>query len=159
MLAFLIAQAVLVSRITIGEIAPDFMLLLVVLIALNRNAVTGAVLGFIVGFFQDLTNPELLGLNAMLKSIVGFMSGRAGAKTSPENIIFLFALFVAIALGHDLVYLMIYMWPNVGGAFGATFLTALPSALYTGVIGVFMNRLVGTFGKKVVTVFGKEGQQ
>ena len=79
-LVFLLLQAVLADRIAIGSVAPDFVLLVVLFFALYRGSVRGAVFGFVVGFLEDLGNPEYLGLNALVKSVMGFLVGEAGRK-------------------------------------------------------------------------------
>jgi rod shape-determining protein MreD len=154
----LLLQATLAPRIAFGEIAPDFVFLVVVVFALYKGAVYGAILGFAVGFLQDLGNPELLGLNALIKTLLGFVIGRVGAKTFPENALFLFGLFATAALGHDIVYLIFFKWPHLGSALLMTFIVALPSALYTAAFGLGMDKLATRFGAKAVA-FGKKGQQ
>lgn len=156
-LLFLLAQASLAPRISIGPVSPDFVLLIVVFFALYRGSIKGAIFGFLVGFLQDLGNPEMLGLNALTKSVLGFLMGRAGTKTFPDNFVFLAGLFFAAALGHDVVYLFLFKWPHVGQAFIVAASVALPSALYTCALGVAADAVMTIFGAKVVTTFGKEG--
>jgi hypothetical protein len=62
------------------------------------------------------------------------------------------------ALAHDFVYLLIYLWPGVGSALLTVVTRALPSALYTAVAGVAVERILALLGAKVVTSFGKERQ-
>lgn len=157
-LVFVLMQVALAGRIAIGHIEPDFLILIVAIFALYRGAVQGAVLGFIVGFLQDLTNPGFLGLNALAKSILGHAVGTTAAKTFPENVPFLFILFMSVSFGHDLIYLVFYHWPHMGTAFVALFSTALPSAAYTAVMGVAVQKLLSLASPKVVESLGKEGQ-
>jgi len=156
-LLFLLAQASLAPRISIGPVSPDFVFLIVVFFALYRGSIRGAIFGFLVGFMQDLGNPEMLGLNACVKSILGFVMGHAGAKTFPDNFAFLGGLFFVAAFGHDATYLLLLKWPHVGEAVVIAFTVALPSALYTSVLGVAADVVMTLFGAKVVTTFGKEG--
>jgi rod shape-determining protein MreD len=157
-LAFLVMQLALAQRISLGPITPDFLILGVVFLALHRGAIAGSIVGFCIGFVQDLFNPGFLGLNAMVKSILGFTIGKVGQKTFPENAPFLFVLFFAAAFGHDAVYLVFFKWPAVGGALAQMFTTSLGSAVYTAVIGVAAHRLIGLWGKKVVGSVGEKGQ-
>jgi len=157
MLVFLLLQAVLAPRVAIGQAAPDFILLIVVFFALYRGSVRGALLGFAVGLLQDLGNPDNLGLNALTKSLLGYFVGDAGTKTFPDRISVLFGLFAASAFAHDIVYLILFYWPRVGSAFVLMFTAALPSAVYTAVFGVLVDRVFALSGAKVVGVFGKEG--
>ena len=157
LLLFLLLQATLAPRIALGPIAPDFLLLVVVFFALYRGSVRGALLGFVVGLLQDLGNPEWLGLNALTKSLLGYFVGDAGTKTFPDSVTVLFALFAVSALGHDVVYLAIFYWPRVGSAFATMVTAAMPSAVYTALFGVLVDRVFALAGAKVVGVLGKEG--
>jgi rod shape-determining protein MreD len=157
-LFFLLMQLVVADRIALGPVAPDFLILLVVFFSLYRGAVPGSIFGFFVGFLQDLANPGFLGLNALTKSIMGYAAGKISAKTFPENIPFLFVLFSSVAFGHDLIYLIFFNWPDIASFFLLLFTAALPSAVYTGLFGVLVHKLLTTFGAKVVSAFGKEGQ-
>jgi len=156
-LVFLLLQAVLADRIAIGPVAPDFVILVVLFFALYRGSVRGALFGFVVGFLEDLGNPDYLGLNALVKSVMGFLVGGAGRKTFPDNAFLLFALFAIAAFGHDVVYLFVYHWPHVGSALLRVFTEALPCALYTALIGALVDRVAAMFGARVVTPSGKEG--
>ena len=158
MLACLLLQVTLAPKISFGQIAPDFVILVVVVFALYRGAIPVAILVFAVGFLQDLGNPEMLGLNALTKTLLGFAIGRVGAKTFSENSLFLFGLLAAGALSHDIVYLAFFKWPHLGTALGMVFVAALPSAIYTAVFGVGIDQLATRSGAKAVAI-GKKGQQ
>ena len=152
---FLLLQMFLVPQISIGEISPDFPLLLVVYIAVNRGPIPGSIAGFIIGLVQDLFNPELIGLNALTKSLAGYTTSVLVSIADAENILFLATLFGIVAIAHDFLYLLIYTGLNVG-----TFLTlwvtvSLPSALYTAFAGVLVYKLASVFGGKVVKSLGK----
>ena len=60
----------------IGGVAPDFSIIALVLLALAAGPVPATVGGFILGLVQDLTNPTLLGLNALCKCAMGSGLGR-----------------------------------------------------------------------------------
>ena len=47
---FLLMQILLSPKIAIGAITPDFSLLLVAYLAINRGPIAGSVVGFLVGF-------------------------------------------------------------------------------------------------------------
>jgi rod shape-determining protein MreD len=157
MLVCLLLQATLAPRIAIGQISPDFVVVIVMLAALFRGAVPGAFVGFVVGFIQDLGNPVMLGLNALTKTLLGFAVGRVGEKTFPDNALFLFAVFATASFGHDAVYLFFYKWPHLGSAFVMMGISALPSALYTAAFGVVIETLAARSGAKAVAL-GKKRQ-
>jgi len=154
---YLALQASVAGRIAIGSVAPDFIVVCVILFGLQRGPILGSMFGFVVGLIVDLGNPGFLGLNALVKSILGFASGRLGAATSP-GVVVLFVVFFVAGFAHDVLYLLIYMWPHVGGAFLTIVTTGLPSALYTAVAGIAVERLLALLGAKVVTSLGQERQ-
>ena len=152
---YLALQASVAGRIAIGPVAPDFVVVCVVLFGLQRGPILGSVFGFVVGLAVDLGNPGSLGLNALTRCLVGFGAGKLGSATSPGLFVLTVVFFVA-ALAHDIVYLLIYMWPHVGGAFVTIATTALPSALYTAIAGIAVERLLALLGARVVTSLGQE---
>ena len=154
---FLFLQVVVASRISLGAIVPDFPLLLVAFFALRRGTISGPVFGFVVGFIQDLFNPDFLGLNAMTKAILGYLSGRIGKQTFSDNVVFIFGFFFSVSLGHDFVYLLFFLWPDMGGFIATLFSEALPSAAYTAAFGVLLHRVVDLIENRMVRTIGKEG--
>lgn len=156
-LVYLALQAAVAQRIAIGSIAPDFVVVCVVLFGLQRGPILGSLFGFVVGLIVDLGNPGFLGVNALTKSVLGYGAGRLGAATSP-GVFVLFAVFFVAAFAHDILYLVVFMWPHVGNAFLTLFTVALPSALYTAVAGIVVERLLALLGAKVVTSLGQARQ-
>ncbi|MFQ5511296.1 MAG: rod shape-determining protein MreD [Candidatus Krumholzibacteriia bacterium] len=152
---FLAAQMLLVPRIALGEIAPDFPLLLVAYFAINQTPLKGSISGFAVGLFQDLFNPQLLGLNALTKSLTGYAVSVMGAKADPENVFFLLPLFSVAALGHDFFYLLFFTGLDPAKFFVLLVTVSVPSALYTAVAGVVVHRIADFVGTRVVRTIGK----
>lgn len=153
----LLLQAVLAPRVALGPVSPDFIVIAVTVFALYRGGTKGAVAGFVVGLLQDLANPTMLGLNALTKTLLGYVVGRIGKQTYPDNVVFLFGLFAVAAFAHDFVYLLFLHWPHVGDAFVTIVTRALPSALYTAVFGAVLERLAARFGPKRVRRYGEAG--
>lgn len=145
----------LAPKLAIGEIAPDFTLLLVAYFAINRPPIHGAVAGFLVGLLQDLFNPELLGVNALAKSITGYGLSVAAAKAEPESHIFLGGLLLASALAHDFIYLLVFSGLNLWKLLILWVTVALPSAVYTAIVGVIIHIVSVYLGNRVVQTFGK----
>jgi rod shape-determining protein MreD len=153
---FLLLQVLALDKLSIGEISPDFVLLLCSFLALYRGPVQGSVLGFIIGFIQDLFNPALLGLNALTKSLLGFAFGHIGQKAIPESAIFFAAIFFIAALAHDFVYLLFFTGLHLGRFFVMFFTIALPSAIYTAVVGTLIHQLLLLVDSRMVRSIGKE---
>jgi rod shape-determining protein MreD len=153
---FLLLQVLALDKLSIGEISPDFALLLCCFLALYGGAVQGSILGFIIGLIQDLFNPALLGLNALTKSLMGFAFGHIGQKAIPESAIFFAAIFFLAALAHDFVYLLLFTGLHLGRFFVILFTVALPSAVYTAVVGTIIHQLLLLVDSRMVKSIGKE---
>lgn len=147
-------QAAVAGHIAIGRIEPDFVVVCVALLGLQRGPIQGAVLGFVVGLVVDLSNPGFLGLNALANTIVGYGTGRIGAATSAGWLVLAIVFFMA-TLVHDLVYYLVYLWPRVGGALVSVVTVAIPSAVYTAVAGLVVQAALAVLGAKLVTPLGK----
>ncbi|WP_412060335.1 rod shape-determining protein MreD [Rubrivirga sp. IMCC45206] len=66
----------LLSNLKLWDVWPDVVLLYVAYVALRRGRVAGAVTGFAAGLAMDfLVMPTSLGLNTVLKTIMGFVIG------------------------------------------------------------------------------------
>jgi rod shape-determining protein MreD len=154
---FLGLQSTVAERIAIGSVAPDFVVVCVILFGLQRGPTQGALFGFAVGLLVDLGNPSYLGLNALTKTLVGYIGGRLRSAASPGALVLALVFFLA-ALVHDVVYFFVYLWPRVGSAVVSILTNGLPSALYTALTGILVERILALLGAKVVTTLGKERQ-
>lgn len=66
----------LLSHLTLWGVWPDVVLLYVAYVALRRGRVAGAVAGFASGLAMDvIVNSSTLGINALLKTLMGFVIG------------------------------------------------------------------------------------
>lgn len=80
LLGIMVVQVTVVNRLPLpGQAEPDLVLLAVAGYALARGAAAGAVMGFAAGLISDLLPPaaHLLGHNAFVFCLVGFLAGRA----------------------------------------------------------------------------------
>lgn len=156
-IVYLALQAAVAHRIAIGSVEPDFVVVCVVLFGLQRGPIGGSIFGFLVGLIVDLGNPGFLGLNALSKTVLGYGAGRLGSATSP-GVVVLFIVFFVASLVHDVIYLLVFMWPHIGSALLTIVTVGLGSALYTAVAGIVVERLLAMLGARVVTRLGQERQ-
>jgi len=154
-LIFVLLQMLVAPRIAIGEIAPDFMLLLVAYFAMRRKPEHAAIAGFAVGFLQDLYNPELLGLNALTKSLVGYGVAFVAAKLERGSSPLVLALIGAAALANDFIYLLFFTGLHLGRFFILLITVSIPSTVYTALIGIAVFKAAEALGSKAVKSFGK----
>lgn len=117
------------------ELHPDLILLALVYIALRVGPFEATILGFAIGLLQDAYMPQNLGLNALVKSLVGFGVGYGRSGIMADDLQVQTLLIFGVVLLHDLVY---YLGHNgLGLAHVPFFLLryGLGRALYTSLIG------------------------
>lgn len=83
-LAFLLQMA-LAPNISLGKVIPDFVLVLVISVAIVEGSRFGSVIGFAGGFLADLLSGGILGIYAFSKTIVGYMVGNVVTMINPEG--------------------------------------------------------------------------
>ncbi|MFH0924826.1 MAG: rod shape-determining protein MreD [bacterium] len=74
---------------------PDIVLIVVINIGLFYGSGFGMSTGFIMGIFEDVLSGGILGLNALTKTLIGYLVGFIGKKIEVESL-FAQILFVII---------------------------------------------------------------
>jgi rod shape-determining protein MreD len=155
-LVVLVLQMTLAHRLAVTGAMPDLFLVLLAALVIDRKPVVGIVAGFLLGFLQDLGNAELLGMNALAKSVVGYGIARFGGDYLPDNPLFRGLLVFAAALANDIIVL------NIGRSFDPvvvikTFLrSSLLSGIYTAVLAVVVIQVVRILPGRVVRPGGRQ---
>lgn len=131
-LAAILIQVLFVPWMTIREIRPDFILLVVLFIGRTRGRMVGQIYGFGIGLLIDAIGMgSFLGLSALIKTGVGFLSG---CMKNQRNRIYPFYYHVIHILIIFLGFLIFYIINYKGTEFSTQFLIIrfiLPSTLYT----------------------------
>ncbi len=106
-LVVFIIQVTAISRIAVAGCTPDLIVILLVSLVLERGPVMAVVIGFLLGFLQDLGNASFLGMNALSKSILAYGVSRLGGGLLPENVLYKGFIVFAACLLNDIVVLPI----------------------------------------------------
>ena len=138
LLAFVL-QTTWIDFLEAYSLKPDLILLVLVYIALREGPLVAICMGFGVGFIQDVYHPADLGLNALSKSIIGFVVGYGRSRIVADNIQVQIGLLFGAVLFHDLIYYLAtsaidaidvpYFWLRYG----------LGRAIYTALLGTFFS--------------------
>lgn len=132
--------------ISIAGVAPDFTIIALVILSLAAGSIPGTVAGFLLGLVQDLSTPNLLGLQALCKSVLGFGLGRLRGRLV-HGMPLVEATVIAIAVvAHDLVFLVIQSSLSTHGDILSLFTRSLPSAVYSGLVGIPLLRVADYLG-------------
>ncbi len=141
-----VGDTILGPLISIRGVAPDFSIIALVVLALAAGAGPATVGGFVLGLVQDLSNPALLGLQALCKSGLGYGLGSLRGRLV-YGVPLVEGLVVAVSVfAHDFVFLLVqsnladeqFMMPLV--------LRTIPVAVYSGLVGIPVIRLAELLG-------------
>jgi rod shape-determining protein MreD len=130
-LAAALLQVGLAPYMAIGGVVPNFLLIVVVTLALVEGPIPGASAGFAAGLIFDLLGSGPVGPMALVLAVTGYMAGMLHEHMFAEGwLLPLTVLFVA-SLASSIAYGILLNILGVGGPFVMTFLTKmLPEAIY-----------------------------
>ncbi len=132
-------QAVIVPLIAVGTVQPDIILVLVCVFGITSGPAPGAVGGFFAGFMQDLLVPGSIGLGALVKTIMGYLSGEAEQTILGENLLMPVAIIASVSLASQLLYMgLMFLGGESVGFLTTLTATVLPSVAYTAAVGLLV---------------------
>lgn len=148
---FLFLLAVLGSTvvgpsISIKNISPDFLIMVIVIVALAEGALAATIVGFLFGIVLDLSQPELMGLHALCCSLAGFSIGKLRGRLIMDSVFVLGGLVAIAVLSYEMLYLLIGSGV-VGNEFiRPIFTSVIPTSIYSGLISIPVASLCLLFG-------------
>jgi rod shape-determining protein MreD len=113
-LLLVLLSTTLLRFLTIGDIAPDILLVWVVYIAIREGQMAGTVAGFLIGLAVDLLSGTdgMIGLAALSKTVGGFLAGYFYNENKTLQTLggyqFLIAVGV-VSLVHNVIYFLIFL--------------------------------------------------
>jgi rod shape-determining protein MreD len=150
-----VLQVTVVHNVTVAGSSPDLIMVLLVVLVIDRKPVAGIIIGFLLGFLQDLGNASFLGMNALAKSVVGYGVAKYGRDYLPDNILFRGLLVFAAALVNDIITLHISTSFDPREVIFAFFRFSLLSAAYTALLAVIVMQLLDLLPRKTVRSGGR----
>jgi len=138
LLAFVL-QTTWIDFLEVFSLKPDLILLVLVYIALREGPLVAICMGFGVGFIQDVYHPADLGLNALSKSLIGFVVGYGRSRIVADNIQVQIGLLFGAVIFHDLIY---YLGTSAIGVIDVPYFWlryGLGRAIYTALLGTFFS--------------------
>jgi rod shape-determining protein MreD len=136
-------QASLLAPLSLGGIKPDLALALLYIIGLLTGPTEAALAGMAIGLVQDIGSASFIGFSGLAKGLIGFSAGLLGRGvldlTSRSNSIFLaaFSLLEGIVIAFFL-----QMFYGSVPFLSLMISRILPQALYTGVLGAVLLKLI-----------------
>ena len=147
LVAGFLCQAAVVPFISIGAAKPDLVLIIIAGFGFLSGASPGAIGGFIGGILLDVLTIRGIGLEAMVKTLVGFFSGRVERTILGNSPIMPMLAIGGVSILSQTLYIGLAVL--VGERMEILPVMreiVLPSALYTSVIGLlafpFLTRIL-----------------
>ena len=141
----LFLQASWIYPLAIYGVKPDVVLLVLVFVGITRGQIEATILGFLSGFLLDIYNPELMGANALANSVVGFAVGYSRVGVVAEDLQVQGAILFLASLLRDLIYFVIYAFPDLGQSAILLIRYGLGTAFYTALIGILISLAMTRF--------------
>ena len=130
----LLLQVIVAPNITIGGVAPNFLLAALIVGAYITSPRTGIILGFILGFVFDLLSSGPIGSMTLIMSLIGFAFPKITSSMQIEGIGHWIAFVAISALAANLFYAIIMAFAGAGSSFFSALLyKTLPSTVYDAV--------------------------
>ncbi len=136
----IVLQVVFGPWLTVGGIKPDFVLILVLFVAILNGRVLGQLFGFGIGLLVDIIGMgSFLGLSALSKTVAGFLAGYFKNRRNRFNRLMYYALSLLIILiQFTIVYLINFKSVEISTQY--LFLRyILPETIYTGLIFILLD--------------------
>jgi rod shape-determining protein MreD len=136
----LLIQLTLINSISIMGLKPDLMMVVVVVFSLLKGEKEGTISGFVSGLLQDIFSTGLLGINALVKTVIGFTCGILKEKIFYEHILFLIPVitFIASFMQSILIFLLLRAFGIEYNLAWSLKQVALPEALYSSLLSPFI---------------------
>jgi len=131
--------------LSIGEVSPDFLLIIISIASFILGPIAGEIIGFITGFIVDILSGGLLGISAFTYTIIGYGVGVVGEKIFGGSILFsVILLFAGTLLKAVILSFLaaIFLKPGYFGYFsqGRVFLEAVINGLISPVFFILITR-------------------
>ena len=136
----LLIQLTLINSITILGLKPDLILVVVVIFSLLKGEKEGTISGFASGLLQDIFSTGLLGINALVKTVICFTCGILRKKIFHEHILFLIPVitFIASFIQSILIFFLLRTFGIEYNLIWSLKQVALPEALYSSLLSPFI---------------------
>jgi len=112
-LVLIIIQFVLPKYFNLTNIYPNFIIMYVLFIALNKGTMSGQISGFIYGFTWDVLSTDIFGVRTLTLTICGHFAGKFNKKLNKDQaIVQILLMFVCLIITQISLILLYLIIPN-----------------------------------------------
>ncbi len=131
----LLYQTLIADWITLSGARLDLGIFVLVYLALNYSPTEAVIFGFLWGLLQDVFNPSLLGLGALLKTTLGFVLANFKSQLYTETWVARALIILAAVICHELIYNLVALNAKLDSLVYILLRFTLPTAVYTSLVG------------------------
>ena len=139
--AALALQTTLARYVMRGGVAVDFVLIVVVYVALTAGPTAGLLSGALAGLIQDALSASLIGFGGLAKTAVGFLAGIVGTQFIVVHSLPRFVVFFTATVVHAVVFMGLYAVLDLRH-FGTPYAAVAGQAAGNALVGVVAFQLV-----------------
>jgi len=136
-LGSIILQSLLVPLIEINLWRPDLVLVIVLLTGKRFGAVGGSSAGFFLGIIQDSLSGMPVGITALPKALVGYLSGKTKAMRFTDTTYYI--LFLVFILIHELISYAFFQFKTDISYLYLVYSRVFPNTAYSMIILLVIN--------------------
>jgi rod shape-determining protein MreD len=129
-------QTTLARFFSRGAAAIDLVLVVVVYVALVSGPMGGLLAGTVGGLAQDALSSGIIGIGALAKTVVGFLTGFGGTQFIVAQPFPRFVVFFGATIVHALIFLGLYMLLDLRQAGTPPYAAIAGQALGNALVGV-----------------------
>lgn len=135
-----VIHVVFLRFLQVSSVTPDILLIFTVFVALYEGQFTGMLVGFLCGLLFDAVSTDVIGTNALAKTVAGFIAGyfyreNHGIQTV-GSLRFLIVVTIS-GLVHNLIYNFFFVRPMQISFWWFFLQYGLAATLYTSVAALF----------------------
>lgn len=146
---FALIQSTLLDYVTIFNVKPNLLVVFIIITALIRGNIEGAVAGFFSGLMQDIMSGKVLGFYSLLGLYLGLTLGSLNKRLYRENILVaVFFTFVSSMVYELAVYFFGIFIRHQSDFIYAFKSIIVPEAIYNCIISIILYIIVIKFNDK-----------
>ena len=120
----------------LGALAPDLLVVALLLAARRLRAGQAAGLGFVLGLLDGAAHPLTMGAGAVALSILGYLGARSREPFSGDNPVLLALYLFAGKWLYDVIVYVLLIRPNLAGPVSTLLLASPLAAVYAAAVGL-----------------------
>ena len=144
-----VLPATILQFIKIEGIAPNFMLMLIVSIALIRGSKEGALLGIAAGIINDILFGRYIIFSVVNYALIGYMCGKLHKKFYRENYILPFFCTFASSLYLSVVTMITFLVQGKSNFLYLLKSIVIPEVIYTTAVSLIIYQVIYVINAKI----------